>query len=31
MATTNHERAGKGLELLKVEFGPFVECEFRNA
>jgi predicted AAA+ superfamily ATPase len=31
MATTNHERVGKALELLKAGLGPFVEREFRNA
>jgi len=25
MATTNHERVGKALELLKGGLGPFVE------
>ncbi len=25
MATTNHERVGKGLDLLKVGLRPFVE------
>jgi hypothetical protein len=30
MATTNHERVGKGLELLKAGLGPFVEREFKN-
>ena len=27
MATTNHERVGKALELLKIGLGPFVERE----
>jgi len=31
MATTNHERVGKGLELLKSGLAPFVEREFTNA
>jgi predicted AAA+ superfamily ATPase len=31
MATTNHERVGKGLELLKSGLGPFVEREFKSA
>jgi hypothetical protein len=31
MATTNHERVGKGLELLKNGLGPFVEREFKSA
>lgn len=30
MATTNHERVGKALELLKDGLAPFVEREFRN-
>lgn len=30
MATTNHERVGKALELLKAGVGPFVEREFQN-
>ena len=30
MAITNHERVGKGLELLKAGLGPFVEREFKN-
>ena len=29
MATTNHERVGKALELLKTGLGPFVEREFK--
>ena len=31
MATTNHERVGKALELLKAGLGPFVEREFKTA
>jgi hypothetical protein len=31
MATTNHERVGKGLELLKSGLGPFVEREFKSS
>ena len=31
MAITNHERIGKGLELLKSGLGPFVEREFMAA
>src|SRR6266508_639875 len=31
MATTNHERVGRALELLKAGLGPFVEREFKNA
>src|ERR1700732_2552882 len=31
MAITNHERVGKGLELLKSGIGPFVEREFKSA
>jgi len=31
MATTNHERVGKALELLKVGLAPFVERELRSA
>jgi hypothetical protein len=31
MAVTNHERVGKGLELLKGGLAPFVEREFKNA
>jgi hypothetical protein len=27
MAITNHERVGKGLELLKGGLGPFVDRE----
>src|SRR5438876_2523044 len=30
MATTNRERAGKALDLLKAGLGPFVEREFKN-
>ncbi len=30
MAITNHERVGKGLELLKAGLVPFVEREFRS-
>jgi predicted AAA+ superfamily ATPase len=30
MATTNHERVGKALELLKSGLAPFVEREFRS-
>ncbi|MBI4756762.1 MAG: ATP-binding protein [Betaproteobacteria bacterium] len=31
MATTNHERVGKALELLKAGLGPFVEREIKTA
>src|SRR5271156_3804751 len=31
MAVTNHERVGKGLELLKGGLGPFVDREFKSA
>jgi predicted AAA+ superfamily ATPase len=31
MATTNHERVGKALELLKAGLGPFVERELKSA
>lgn len=31
MATTNHERVGKALELLKAGLGPFVDREIRAA
>src|SRR5713101_4676368 len=31
MATTNHERVGKALELLKTGLGPFVEHGFQRA
>src|SRR5580704_19109351 len=30
MATTNHERVGKGMELLKGGLGPFVDREFKS-
>ena len=30
MAITNHERVGKGLELLKSGLGPFVDREFKS-
>jgi predicted AAA+ superfamily ATPase len=30
MATTNHERVGKALDLLKSGLGPFVERELRS-
>jgi predicted AAA+ superfamily ATPase len=30
MAITNHERVGKGLELLKAGLGPFIEREFKS-
>lgn len=30
MATTNHERVGKALELLKRGLGPFVAREFTS-
>jgi len=30
MATTNHERVGKMLDLLRNGLGPFAEREFRN-
>jgi predicted AAA+ superfamily ATPase len=30
MATTNHDRVGKALELLKAGLGPFVEREFKS-
>lgn len=30
MAITNHERVGKGMELLKAGLGPFVERELEN-
>lgn len=29
MATTNHERLGKALELLRAGLAPFVEREFQ--
>ena len=31
MATTNHERVGKALELLKAGLGPFVDREIQGA
>ena len=31
MATTNHERVGKTLELLKAGLGPFVDREVQSA
>ena len=31
MATTNHERVGKALELLKAGLGPFVDREMQRA
>ncbi len=31
MATTNHERVGKALELLQAGLGPFVERELKDA
>jgi len=30
MATTNHERVGKAVELLKAGLAPFVEREFKD-
>jgi predicted AAA+ superfamily ATPase len=30
MSTTNHERVGKGLELLKAGLAPYVEREFKS-
>ncbi|HNR24369.1 MAG TPA: Swt1 family HEPN domain-containing protein [Candidatus Bipolaricaulis anaerobius] len=30
MATTNHERVGKALELLKIGLGPFIEREVKT-
>jgi len=30
MATTNHERVGKALDLLKRGLSPFVERELKN-
>src|SRR2546425_669452 len=30
MATTNHERVGKALELLKAGLAPFVERELKS-
>ncbi len=31
MVTTNNERVGKALELLRAGLGPFVERELMNA
>jgi hypothetical protein len=31
MAITNHERVGKGMDLLKQGLAPFVEREFTNS
>lgn len=31
MATTNHERVGKALELLTEGLGPFVDREIQGA
>ena len=31
MATTNHERVGKALDLLKAGLGPFIDREVRSA
>ena len=31
MATTNHERVGKALDLLRVGLGPFVDREVQDA
>ena len=31
MAVTNHERVGKGLQLLRAGLGPFVQRELRRA
>ena len=31
MATTNHERVGKALDLLRAGLGPFAQREFENA
>ena len=31
MATTNHERVGKALDLLKAGLGPFVDREIQRA
>ena len=31
MAITNHERVGKGLELLRAGLEPFVERELKRA
>src|SRR5271165_1348696 len=30
MASTNHDRVGKAMELLKSGLGPFVEREFKS-
>ena len=30
MATTNHDRVGKAMELLKSGLGPFVERELKS-
>ena len=30
VATTNHDRVGKAMELLKGGLGPFVEREFKS-
>ena len=30
MATTNHERVGKALDLLKAGLGSFVDREFKS-
>ena len=30
MATTNHERVGKAMDLLRAGLAPFVEREFAN-
>ena len=30
MAITNHERVGKGLELLRLGLAPFVERELKT-
>ena len=31
MAVTNHERVGKGLDLLRAGLSPFVERELKRA
>ena len=31
MATTNHDRVGKALDLLRAGLGPFVEREVKSA
>ena len=31
MATSNHERVGKALELLRAGLAPFVEREIKGA